>query len=71
MTNTRFEYSTLEWIWDSESIRCTMPEGGGFKEGGSYQQVVDILTRLGQEGWEVATCTAHGNWLFWTLKRPL
>jgi hypothetical protein len=71
VSNTRYEYGTLEWIWDQESIRCTLPEGGGFNDGGSYQEVVDILTRLGQEGWEVVTCATAGNWLFWTLKRPL
>jgi hypothetical protein len=38
---------------------------------GSYAEVVATLTRLGSVGWEVATCVAAGNWLFWTLKRQV
>jgi hypothetical protein len=36
---------------------------------GSYAQVVELLTSLGQQGWEVATCGGAANWLLWTLKR--
>ena len=37
---------------------------------GEYPAVVDMLGKLGKDGWEVVTCVSSANWLFWTLKRP-
>ncbi len=68
--SSRWEYATLEWIWDHDSLRCTLPDGQEWRERGSYAEVVAMLNRLGDEGWEVSTCAASGNWLFWTLRRP-
>ena len=65
----KFEYATLEWLWDSNAIRINFPNGQERQEGGTYAEVVRFLTEIGQEGWEVITCTSGGNWLFWTLKR--
>lgn len=64
------EYATLEWLWDVGFLRCNLPDGREVRESGSYAEVVDMLNRLGDEGWEVTTCAAGGNWLFWTLRRP-
>ncbi|MBU0493531.1 MAG: hypothetical protein KKA73_28720 [Chloroflexi bacterium] len=64
-----WEYCIVEWLWDAGNIRCTLPAGGGFQKPGSYAELVDVLTDLGHDGWEVASCAAGGNWLFWTLKR--
>jgi len=68
--SNRWEYATLEWIWDHNSLRCNLPDGQEWKERGSYPEVVAMLNRLGDEGWEVSACVAGGNWLFWTLRRP-
>jgi len=67
----QWEYATVEWIWNQNDIRCTLPGKDGFTRQGSYAEVVDVLTQLGGEGWEVAACAAAGNWLFWTLKRAV
>ena len=64
-----FEYATVEWIWNGNSIRMNQPNGDEAMSEGSYAQVVETLTNLGRDGWEVAACVAAGNWLFWTLKR--
>lgn len=71
MSPSRWEYATLEWIWDHDSLRCTLPDGSELQERGSYVQVVALLSRLGGDGWEVAASTSSGNWIFWTLQRPL
>ena len=69
--NTRFEYATLEWLWDSGNIRVNLPHNVENKTSGTYPEVVNMLGTLGQDRWEVATCTSGGNWLFWTLKREV
>jgi hypothetical protein len=65
----RFEYATLEWLWDVNALRADLPGGKTLTAKGAYPAVVQMLTDLGREGWEVATCVAAANWLFWTLKR--
>ena len=65
----KWECCFVEWIWDQEGIRCTMPGNQETVARGSYAQVVDLLTSLGRQGWEVATCAGAQNWLLWTLKR--
>ena len=66
-----FEYATLEWLWDGNSIRINTPGGKETSAEGSYAEVVSSLSALGKKGWEVVTCTSGGNWLFWTLKRDI
>jgi diadenosine tetraphosphate (Ap4A) HIT family hydrolase len=65
----QWQYCTVEWLWDIKSLRVNMPDGIENLHSGSYAEVVAILTRLGSTGWEVSSCVAAGNWLFWTLKR--
>lgn len=64
-----FEYATVEWIWNGNAIRVNLPGGDEATSEGSYAEVVSTLTKLGGEGWEVVSCVASANWLFWTLKR--
>ena len=65
----QLEYLTVEWLWDGSSLRVNHPNKPEKLSQGSYQEVVDLLTSLGSEGWEVCACVANSNWLFWTLKR--
>jgi hypothetical protein len=65
-----YQYATIEWVWNQESFRINMPDGEEVKQYGTYNELVDLLNQMGQQGWEVATCAAAGNWLFWTLKKP-
>ncbi|HEU5370095.1 MAG TPA: hypothetical protein VFU69_16610 [Ktedonobacterales bacterium] len=67
----QWQYCTVEWLWDVKSIRVNMPDDIENLHPGSYAEVVATLTRLGSVGWEVVTCVAAGNWLFWTLKRQV
>ncbi|MBK9976031.1 MAG: hypothetical protein IPP14_14760 [Planctomycetes bacterium] len=67
---TRFEYATVEWLWDAGQLRADLPGGKNFAAQGEYAAVVDLLGKLGKDGWEVITCVSNTNWLFWTLKRP-
>ncbi len=67
---TRFEYGTIEWMWDQGKIRINLSGNREFKQQGTYNEVVALLNQLGAEGWGVASCVAAGNWLFWTLHRP-
>jgi hypothetical protein len=65
----RFEYATVEWLWDSGNLRVDLPGGETKTAKGTYPAVVEILTSLGRDEWEVVTCATQANWLFWTLKR--
>ncbi len=67
----KLEYATLEWLWDKDSIRINLPGNKEELHTGTYAEVVNSLTKLGKEQWEVCTCTSGGNWLFWTLKRTV
>ena len=67
----RYEYATMEWLWDTNSIRINLPHGKEKTQSGAYAEVVNELTALGSDGWDASTCTSGGNWLFWTLKRAL
>ncbi|WP_299453006.1 hypothetical protein [uncultured Microscilla sp.] len=71
MNNQRFEYASVEWLWDSSNLRCNLPNGEEFTRTGTYGEVVTMLTELGSEGWDVASCVANSNWLYWTLKRVI
>jgi hypothetical protein len=64
-----WEYCTVEWLWNDSNIRVTRPIQSDDFQKGSYAEVVQTLTQLGSEGWEVASCAGTANWLFWTLKR--
>jgi len=66
-----WEYATVEWIWSESKLRCTRPGTPEWGGQGSYVELVNLLSGLGREGWEVCACSGAGNWLFWTLKRPL
>lgn len=66
----QWSYGIVEWLWDKDNITIYMPEGAPETHQGSYQQVAQILSTLGQQGWEVASSTGVGNWILWTLKRP-
>ena len=65
----RFEYATIEWLWNTNALRLNLPGGREHPSSGSYREVVDLLNRMGSEGWQVASCVASANWLFWTLQR--
>lgn len=65
-----WEYCTMEWIWDRNQMTVYYADREAETSHGSYAEVVQRLNALGREQWEVSTCAAAGNWLFWTLKRP-
>jgi hypothetical protein len=65
----KFEYATVEWLWDVGALRADLPGGEHKTAKGEYPAVVQMLSDLGRDGWEVATCATSANWLFWTLKR--
>jgi len=46
----------------------TMPGVPESHRPGSYQEVVDLLTQLGMQGWEVVGCVAVSDWVYWTLR---
>lgn len=66
----RYEFATIEWLWQSESIRVNLPGNQETKQSGSYNEVVTVLNQLGAQGWSVVGSVAVSNWLFWTLQRP-
>ncbi|WP_336211760.1 hypothetical protein [Nonomuraea sp. LPB2021202275-12-8] len=64
-----YEFATVEWLWNEQTIRVNTPGGNERMFTGSYDQLVAVLSELGGQGWDVATCAASGTWLFWTLRR--
>jgi hypothetical protein len=67
----KFQHATIEWLWDSNAMRVNLPGGKENQMEASYPELVETMCKLGAEGWEVATCAAAGNWLFWTLKKTV
>ncbi|RCV52965.1 hypothetical protein [Marinitenerispora sediminis] len=67
----RYEFATVEWIWTDSAIQVNLPGGEERTSTGSYNQVVAVLSGLGEQGWDVAACASAGNWLLWTLRRML
>jgi S-methylmethionine-dependent homocysteine/selenocysteine methylase len=65
----KYEYATVEWLWDAGALRADLPGGKSLTSKGEYAAVVEMLTQLGRDEWEVVTCATNANWLFWTLKR--
>ena len=64
----QFYYASMEWVWSEGQIRINIPGADETLRSGTYQEVVDTLTQLGQQGWEVVTAVAGSNWIYWTLK---
>jgi hypothetical protein len=64
-----YEFATVEWIWAESSIRVNLPGSEERILSGSYNEVVTVLSGLGGQGWDVATCSGVENWLLWTLRR--
>ncbi|RBQ18658.1 hypothetical protein DP939_19435 [Spongiactinospora rosea] len=71
MTSRQYEFGVIEWLWDIEQIWIHLPGSGRYEERGGHDKITEVLTRLGAGGWDVATCAASGNWLLWTVRRPL
>lgn len=63
------EYAILEWMWEESSIRVNLPGNEEKLYQGSYLELVEVLNKLGKDGWEVAACVSESNWIFWTLKK--
>lgn len=61
-------YATLEWVWTASAMRLNIPGQPESLRTGSYQEVVELLTQLGMQGWEVVGCVATGDWVYWTLQ---
>jgi hypothetical protein len=67
----RYEHALVEWIWDGGTLRTVMPSGEERTSQGMYSEVVSALRVLGSQGFHVVGCTGYGNWIMWTLERPL
>lgn len=62
-------YGSIEWVWTGHQIRVNFPGTQESFHRGSYQEVVEMLTHYGMQGWEVVTCVSGADWVYWTLKR--
>ncbi|HUS14642.1 MAG TPA: hypothetical protein VM536_06440 [Chloroflexia bacterium] len=71
MVAQQWDVCMVEWIWTESDIALYTTEGPQARSKGAYSEVARLLAELGSQGWEVATCAGAGNWLLWTLKRPL
>ena len=64
----KWSYASVEWVWAGSQIRMNFPGQEEQHRQGSYQEVVELLTMLGGQGWEVCGCVAVADWMYWTLK---
>ena len=71
MTAQHWDICIVEWLWNLNDLSLYTAAGQISHTKGSYAEVVQLLAQLGSQGWEVATCATAGNWLLWTLKRPV
>ncbi|OJJ14636.1 hypothetical protein BKI52_42165 [marine bacterium AO1-C] len=65
----QFEYASVEWLWDSGNIRINLPNGEEHQSTGTYAEIVATLNEMGQNGWDIGSCAAQSNWIYWTMKR--
>lgn len=70
MLTPLYEYGSIEWLWQDSAIRVNLPNKEEKRSAGSYQEIIEVQTQLGQQGWEIITATAGSNWIYWTIKRP-
>lgn len=63
------EYAIVEWLWEESSIRVNLPGNEEKLYQGSYNELVEVLNRLGADGWLACTCVSESNWILWTLTR--
>lgn len=63
------ECAIVEWLWEDNSIRVNLPGNEEKLYQGSYMELVEVLNRLGKDGWQSSTCTSGSNWILWTLIR--
>jgi hypothetical protein len=64
----KWSYASVEWVWAGSQIRMNFPGQPEQFRQGTYQDVVELLTQLGGQGWEVVACVGVADWLYWTLK---
>lgn len=67
----RYEHALVEWIWEGGMLRTVTPSGEERTSKGMYFEVVAALRAFGAQGFHVVGCTGAGNWILWTLERPL
>jgi len=66
---SNFEFAIVEWMWEENSIRVNLPGNEEKLYEGSYNEVVEVMNRLGKEGWDAVTCVSGVNWILWTFKK--
>ena len=66
---TKWEYDFVK----REGVNDAVVQIGGVATGfiGDDTEFVRQLNILGDQGWEVVTCSGLGDSQLWTLKRPL
>jgi hypothetical protein len=67
----KFEYCTINWIWSDSDIRAILPDGDEISQQGGHKEITQLLNNLGLNGWNVVSCVAVSNWIYWTLKRSV
>ncbi len=67
----QWQYASLEWLWADSSIRINVPGVPEQHLRGSYQEVVEALSGLGMQRWEICGSIGVADWVYWTLKRKV
>ncbi|MBX3207949.1 MAG: hypothetical protein KF764_23080 [Labilithrix sp.] len=77
----RFEHCMVEFYWTppagaapgsfKPSFSVFHPDGRQEPHEGSNPELAVLFSRLGAEGWRVATAVSSSNWILWTLERKL
>jgi len=71
ISDVAVRFCAIEWLWANHSMRINLPGGQEDLITGSFAEMVSALSVMGSRGWDVASCAAHDNWLFWTMRRSL
>ncbi|CAM3492191.1 hypothetical protein KIPE111705_10975 [Kibdelosporangium persicum] len=67
----RYEFGTVTWSASYDKGTVTLPGTAETSHRGGMEKIVEVLSDLGNQGWDVATCATGGRWLIWTVRRQL
>jgi hypothetical protein len=67
----RYEFGAVAWSPSRDKGTLNLPGTAEKSYEGGIEKIVEVLTDLGHQGWDVATCATGGRWLIWTIRRQL
>ncbi|ALG10405.1 hypothetical protein [Kibdelosporangium phytohabitans] len=68
---TGYEFGMVTWSISRDKGTVNLAGTAERLCRGGVSDIVEVLTGLGHEGWDVAACTTGRDYLIWTMRRQL